>query len=184
MYLHVLNRIPWRYLYIPGLYLLVFGVSTCILGIRFMRAQNHSRWSIFLMNHLVVSISGLVLHSTPLFLMGWYMLKDSHFANPHKMQPDWDETGKYVEDVLRNIIESVPWSYAHVPGLAMFGLSFAVIAHGMNLHQTGVGATDWGTAIRLPFYLLVAIVLNVAGLGVCMGWCLFRSLEIDGAREV
>lgn len=112
------------------------------------------------------------------------MFKDSHFADPHKMQPDWDETGKYVEDVLRNIIESVPWSYAHVPGLAIFGLSFAIVAHAMNLHQTGLDETNWDSAIYLRFYLVVAIVLNVAGLVVCTGWYLFRGLEIDGAEEV
>ncbi|KAH7411785.1 hypothetical protein DE146DRAFT_641389 [Phaeosphaeria sp. MPI-PUGE-AT-0046c] len=181
VYLQVLNRFPWPYLHIPGLYLLVFGAITTILAIRIMRDSGYSGWTITLANFLVFTGITLVFHGGGGLLIAWYMLKDVQFTQAQQTQPTLDDHGTKIEEFFRSMIKSVPWHYIHIPSLSMFVLAFFIIAHAINLHQTELGATDLGIILLLRLYLLTGIVLNLGGLVLCMGWYVFKDIHI---REI
>lgn len=180
--IQILNCIPWLYFYIPGLYIFLADGLTFALAIQFMRYPDSAGWIVSLLNLLVSIIINFLFHSGIARFVAWYTFKDVQFANPHETQPTQDDTTKSMESFVRRFALSALWRYAHLPGVFLLMIAFAIVAFAINLHRRNPHATDWGTVLILSFSLVLGAVFNVAGLAICGGWYVFKDIDIKGAE--
>ncbi|RYN45667.1 hypothetical protein AA0118_g12776 [Alternaria tenuissima] len=130
----VLYRIPFRYLYIPGLYIALFGFFT--LGHALHTVFKHTdpggyyRFLIWL-----VLVSGFLpsLAGTNLYL-AWHVFKDEKIPDLRGKHIVMTDSEKRTNKVLRSVARFVPWRFAHIPGVSLIVLGILVPIHTISLH--------------------------------------------------
>jgi hypothetical protein len=182
----VLYRIPFRYLYIPGLYIALLGLFT--LGHALHTVFTHTDpggYYRFLIWLVLVSGFLLTLAGTNLCLV-WHVFKDEKIPDLRGKHIVMTDSEKRTNKVLRSVARFVPWRFAHIPGVSLIVLGIFVPYHTFSLHRKRSDATDWDTLLQIHFRTLQGVALQLAGSIVCMGWYVFKSVELEcteGAQQ-
>ncbi|RYN26566.1 hypothetical protein AA0114_g12622 [Alternaria tenuissima] len=175
----VLYRTPFRYLYIPGLYIALLGLFT--LGHALHTAFTHTDpggYYRFLIWLVLVSGFFLTLAGTNLCL-AWHVFKDEKIPDLRGKHIVMTDSEKRTNEVLRSVARFVPWRFAHILGVSFIVLGIFVPYHTFSLHRGRPDATDWDTMLQIHFRTLEGVALQLAGFIVCMRWYVFRSVQLE-----
>ncbi|KAA8626663.1 hypothetical protein A1F94_001740 [Pyrenophora tritici-repentis] len=180
----VLNRIPWRFIYIPGLYLILCGGLTLSHAFDYVWMDPFPGWAVacsdvfaFLLGSFLVEI-GLVI------CIAWYFHKDEHSGRSKGAHPISTDVFRITseERALRSIVRRYPWRHARVFGLCLVIFTLLIIAHAMSLHRMNPDSVDWTTVLPIRFGIMLGIILQLGGFLICTGWYLFKDVRVDGAE--
>lgn len=178
----VLYRIPFRYLYIPGLYIALLGLFT--LGHALHTVFTHTDpggYYRFLIWLVLVSGFLLTLAGTNLCL-AWHVFKDEKIPDLRGKHIVMTDSEKRTNKVLRSVARFVPWRFAHIPGVSLIVFGILVPIHAFSLHRKRLDATDWNTMLQIHFRTLQGVALQLAGFIVCMGWYVLKSVELESTE--
>jgi hypothetical protein len=92
------------------------------------------------------------------------------------------DSEKRTNKVLRSVARFVPWRFAHIPGVSLIVFGILVPIHAFSLHRKRLDATDWNTMLQIHFRTLQGVALQLAGFIVCMGWYVFKSVELESTE--
>ncbi|KAF1830404.1 hypothetical protein BDW02DRAFT_469482, partial [Decorospora gaudefroyi] len=171
----VLYRIPFRYLYIPGLYIALLGFLIFAHALHTVFTHEDPGGYFKFLIWLVLVFGSLVALAGANLLCAWHVFKDMQFPDMRGKHIVMTDSEKRTNKILRSIVKSVPWRYAHVPGLSLIVLGILVLAHTMRLHRTHPDATDSDTMLHIHFRTMLGVALQFAGFIVCMGWYVFKD---------
>jgi len=175
----VLYRIPFRYLYIPGLYISLLGFFT--FGHAFHTVCTHQDpggYYKFLI-WLVLVFGYFVSHAGAHLCVIWHVFRDLQLPDMRVMT----DSAKRTNTILRSIAELIPWRYAYIPGLSLVILGSVVLTQSLRLHWTHFGPADWDTMLHIHFRTVQGVSLELAGFVVCMGSYVFKGVEVEDAEE-
>jgi hypothetical protein len=88
------------------------------------------------------------------------------------------DSEKRTNKVLRSVARFVPWRFAHIPGVILIVLGILVPIYTSSLHRKRPDDTNWNTMLQIRFRTLQGLALELAGFIVCMGWYVFKSVEL------
>jgi len=183
--LKVHNNLPWRYLYIPGLYAILLGGLTFSHSFDYWTMDPYPDKAIGCSNILVGVVGTFLVYIGIGACMGWYFFKDTHFRRAVEVDPATIDVFGMIseENFWRNIIQRYPWRYAQKLGLSLVILALFIIAYGANMHRKNPGSTDWTTVLPIRSGIMLAIILKLAGLVLCMGWHVFKDIETGDTED-
>ena len=183
--LEVHNNIPWRYLYIPGLYAVLLGGLAFSHSFDYWTMDPYPGKAIGCSNILAGVLGTILVYIGIGACMGWYFFKDTHFRRAVEVDPAIvDVSGMINEERFwRSIIQRYPWRYAQKLGLSLVLLALFIIAYGANMHRMNSGSTVWTTVLPIRFGIMLAIILKLAGFVLCMGWHVFKDIETGDTED-
>lgn len=179
----VLHFTPFRHLYIPGLYIALLGLLTLGHGVYTVFTHEDPGiyykfliWLVLLFGYFV-SLVGASL------CLVWLVFKGEQYSDPRGKQivvADWENRTNMV---LQSIIKSVPWRYACIPGLSLIALGILILAHTFDFHRAHLDAPNWDIMLHIHFRTIQGVALELAGLIACMGWYVFKSVDLEDREE-
>jgi hypothetical protein len=179
------NNIPWRYLHIPGLYIIVLGCLIQYYLFQYMSMYS-SEDPLIVLSNVVVCFFGSFLIFTGIFTcMGWYVFRDTYFRLAEGADPATTDISGTIseENFWRNIIQRYPWCHAHKIGLLLVILALFIIVREAKVYRMDPESTDWTTVLPIRVGIILAIILKLAGFTLCMGWYVFKDIDIEDTQE-
>jgi len=183
--MEVHNNIPWRYLYIPGLYVIFLGGLIFYYLVQYMSIDSPRDSAIAWSDIFVCLFGGFLMFAGIFTCMGWHYFKNTYFRRAEGATPaTTDIPGKIAEENFwRNIIQRYPWRHAHRLGLFLVIIALFIIAREAKVYQMNPRSTDWTTVLPIRMGIMLAIMLKLAGFVLCMGWYVFKDIEVGDAEE-
>ncbi|KAH6875949.1 hypothetical protein BKA58DRAFT_380746 [Alternaria rosae] len=183
--LEVHNNIPWRYLYIPGLYAILLGGLTFSHSFDYWTMDPYPGKAIGCSNILAGALGTFLVYTGIGACMGWYFFRDTYFRRAVEVDSaTMDISGMISEENFwRNIIQRYPWRHAHKLGSSLVILALFIIAYGTSTHRMNPESTDWTTVLPIRFGIMLAIILKLAGLVLCIGWHIFKDIETGDTED-
>ncbi|KAI4908045.1 uncharacterized protein J4E92_010934 [Alternaria infectoria] len=174
-----LYRIPFRYLYIPGLYILLLGFFTFGHALHTVFTHQDPGGYYKFLIWLVLVFGYFVSQAGAHLCVIWLTFRDLQLPDMRVMT----DSAKRTNKVLRSIAKLVPWRYAYIPGLSLVVLGIHVLTQTLRLHQAHSGPADWDTMLHIHFRTVQGVCLELAGFVVCMGSYVFKGVELEDAEE-
>ncbi|KAI4931793.1 hypothetical protein J4E85_004390 [Alternaria conjuncta] len=175
----VLYRIHFRYLYIPGLYILLLGFFTFGHALHTVCTHQDPGGYYKFLIWLVLVFGYFASHAGAHLCVIWLVFRDLQLPDMRVMA----DSAKRTNTVLRSIAKLVPWRHAYIPGLSFVVLGILVLAQSLRLHWMQPGPTDWDTMLPIHFRTVQGVSLELAGFVVCMGSYVFKGVELEDAEE-
>ena len=179
----VLYRIPFRYLYIPGLYILLLGFFTFGHALHTVFTHQDPGGYYKFLIWLVLVFGYFVSYAGAHLCVIWLVFRDLQFPDMRGRHIVMTDSEKRTNRVLRSIAELIPWRYAYIPGLSLVVLGILVFTRSLRLHWTHSGPADWDTMLHVHFRTVQGVSLELAGFVICMGSYVFKGVELEGAEE-
>jgi len=176
----VLYRIPFRYLYIPGLYILLLGFFTFGHALHTVFTQQDPGGYYKFLIWLVLVFGYFVSHAGAHLCVIWLVFRDLQLPDMRVMTDSEQRTNT----VLRSIAKLIPWRYAYIPGLSLVVLGIHVLTQTLRLHQAHSGPADWDTMLHVHSRTVQGVSLELAGFVVCMGSYVFKGVELEDVEEM
>ena len=175
----VLYRIPFRYLYIPGLYILLLGFFTFGHALHTVCTHQDPGGYYKFLIWLVLVFGYFVSHAGAHLCVIWLVFRDLQLPDMRVMT----DSAKRTNKVLRSIAKSIPWRFAYIPGVSLVVSGILVLTQTLRLYQAHSGPADWDTMLHIHFRTVQGVSLELAGFVVCMGSYVFKGVELEDAEE-
>jgi len=179
----VLYRIPFRYLYIPGLYILLLGFLTFGHALHTVFTHQDPGGYYKFLIWLVLVFGYFVSQAGAHLCVVWLTFRDLQFPDVRGRHIVMTSSEQRTSTVLRSIAKLIPWRYAYIPGLSLVVLGILVLTQSLRLAWTHSGPADWDTMLHIHFRTVQGVVLKLAGFVICMGSYVFKGVELDDAEE-
>ncbi|KAI4676031.1 uncharacterized protein J4E84_009647 [Alternaria hordeiaustralica] len=180
----VLYRIPFRYLYIPGLYILLLGFFTFGHALHTVFTHQDPGGYYKFLIWLVLVFGFWVSQAGAHLCVIWLTFRDLQFPDVRGKHIVMTDSAKRTNKVLRGIAKLIPWRYAYIPGLFLVVFDIFILTHSLRLHWAHFGPADWDTMLHVHFRTVQGVCLELAGFIVCMGSYVFKGVELEDAEEM
>ncbi|KAI4642004.1 uncharacterized protein J4E78_010305 [Alternaria triticimaculans] len=179
----VLYRIPFRYLYIPGLYILLLGFLTFGHALHTVCTHQDPGGYYKFLIWLVLVFGYFVSQAGAHLCVVWLTFRDLQFPDVRGRHIVMTDSEQRTNKVLRSIAKLIPWRYAYIPGLSLVVLGIVVLTRSLRLHWTHIDPAGWDTMLHIHFRTVQGVSLELAGFVVCMGSYVFKGVELEDVEE-